>query len=101
MGDRDQQMSALKSLGYCVRAYSPWFAAIERNRLSPSEVDHLRLYIEGLAEKLEHLAEIVTEGTVTYSQVEAVLKDLYDVGFYPAKLAVTTVLHAFADEKTP
>jgi len=44
---------------------------------------------------------IVTEGTVTYSQVEAVLKDLYDVGFYPAKLAVTTVLHAFADEKTP
>jgi len=101
MGDRAQQMSALKSLGYCVRAYSPWFAAIERNRLNPSEVDHLRLYIDGLAEKLEHLAEIVTEGTVTYGQVEAVLKDLYDVGFYPAKLAITAVLHEFADEKTP
>jgi hypothetical protein len=100
MDDRDWQISALKSLGYCVRAYSPWFAAIERNRLNPSDIDHLRLYIDGLAEKLEHLAEIVPEGTVTYSQVEAVLRDLYDVGFYPAKLAITTVLHAFADENT-
>jgi hypothetical protein len=100
MDHRDRQMSALKSLGYCVRAYSPWFAAIERNRLNPSDADYLRFYIDGLAEKLEHLAEIVPEGTVTYSQIEAILKDLYDVGFYPAKLAIRTVLHAFADENT-
>lgn len=98
MGDRDQQISALKTLGYCVRAYSPWFAAIERDRLDPSEVDRLRLYIDSLAAKLERLAEVVPEGTVTSSQVEAVITELYDVGFYPDKLAITTVLHAFAHE---
>jgi hypothetical protein len=100
MGDRGDQMSALKSLGYCVRAYSPWFAAIERNRSNPSDVDDLCLYLDGLAEKLERMAEMVPEGIVTYSQIEAVLKDLYDVGFYPPKLAITTLLRAFADENT-
>jgi hypothetical protein len=101
MDDRDWQRSALKSLGYCVRAYSSWFARIERNQLNSSDEDDLRLYNDGLAEKLEHLGEIVPEGTVTYSQIEGVLRDLYNVGFYPAKLAITNVLHAFAHENTP
>jgi hypothetical protein len=98
MGDRDQQISALQTLGYCVKAYSPWFATIERDRLDPSEADRLRLYIDSLGAKLERLADVVPEGTVTYSQVEAVITELYDAGFYPDKLAITTVLHAFADE---
>jgi hypothetical protein len=44
-----------------------------------------------MAEKLERLAEVVPEGTVTYSQIEAVLKELYGIGFYPPRLAITTV----------
>jgi hypothetical protein len=98
MGDRDQQVSALKALEYCVKAYSPWFAIIESHRLDPSEVDRLRAYIDGLAAKLERLAAVVPEGTVTYSQVEAVITELCDAGFYPDKTAITTVLHAFEDE---
>jgi hypothetical protein len=100
MGDHDQQVSALRTLAYCVRAYSPWFATIERDRLDPSEVERLRLYIDDLASKLECLADVVPEGTVTYTQVEAVINELHDVGFCPAKMAITAVLHAFADEGT-
>jgi hypothetical protein len=99
MGDRDHQASALRTLGYCVRAYSPWFAIIERNRLDPSEVDRLRLYIDSLAAKLERLADLLPDGAVTYSQVEAVIAELYNAGFYPDKLAVKTVVDSFEDEK--
>jgi hypothetical protein len=99
MGDRDQQASAVRTLAYCVRAYSPWFVTIERNRLDPPEADRLRLYIDGLAAKLEHLAVLLPEGTVTYSQVEAVITELHDAGFYPDKLAIKTVAEAFEEEK--
>src|SRR5262245_27392186 len=99
MGDRDQQVSALRSLGY-VRAYSPTFVAIECNRLNPLDTNRLRLYLAAMAEKVERLAEVVPEGTVTYSQIEAVLKELYGIGFYPPRLAITTVLHAFVNEET-
>jgi hypothetical protein len=98
MGDRDRQVSTLKTLGYCIRAYSPWFVAIERDRLGPAEADCLRLYIDGLAENVERLADIVREGTVTCGQVEAIITELYDAGFYPPKLAITAVSQAFADE---
>jgi hypothetical protein len=98
MGDRDQQVSALRTLAYCVKAYCPWFAAIEANRLDPADVDRLQLYVDGLAAKLEHMADLVPEDTVPYSQVEAVIAELHGAGFYPDKLAVKTVLHAFADE---
>jgi hypothetical protein len=99
MGDREQQVSALKTLEYCVRAYSPWFATFERAGLDPSEVDRRRLYIDSLAEKLERLADLVPEGTVSYSQVEAVIAELHDAGFYPDKLAIKTVANAFSQEK--
>jgi hypothetical protein len=99
MSDREEQVSALKTLEYCVRAYSPWFAAFERNGLDPSEVERRRLYIDSLAAKLERLADHVPEGTVSYSEVEAVITELYDAGFYPDKLAINAVAHAFAQEK--
>jgi hypothetical protein len=98
MDDHDQQIFALKTLAYCVRAYVPWFATIERDRLDPSEMDSLRLYIDGLASKLEWLADIVPEGAVTYAQVEAVINELQDVGFYPPKVAIMAALHAFSNE---
>jgi hypothetical protein len=99
MGDCEQQVSALKTLEYCVRAYSPWFATFERAGLDPLEVDRRRLYIDSLAEKLERLADLVPEGTVSYSKVEAVIAELHDAGFYPDKLAIKTVANAFSQEK--
>jgi hypothetical protein len=98
MGNRDHQASALKTLGYCVRAYSPWFAMIESTRLDASEAERLRLHIDSLAAKLEGLAELVPEGRVTYREVEAIITELHDVGFYPARLAVKSVENAFAQE---
>jgi hypothetical protein len=98
MGDRDEKIRALKTLAYCVRAYAPWFETIERHRLDPSEAAHLRLYIGNLAAKLERLADLAKEGTITSRQVEAVIAELRDVGFYPDKLAINAVAHAFAPE---
>jgi hypothetical protein len=98
MGDRDLQVSTLRTLACCVRAYCPWFAAIEANHLDSADVDRLQLYIDGLAAELERLADLVPEDTVTYIQVEALIAELHRAGFYPDKLAVKSVLHAFADE---
>jgi hypothetical protein len=97
MGDRDHQASALKTLGYCVKAYSPWFVMI--GRLDASEAEQLRLHIDDLAAKLERLADLVPDGSVTYTQVEAVISELHDIGFYPDKMAVKSVESAFAQEK--
>jgi hypothetical protein len=36
---------------------------------------------------------------VTYRQVEAIITELHDVGFYPARLAVKSVENAFAQEE--
>jgi hypothetical protein len=68
------------------------------NHLDSADVDRFQLYIDGLAAELERLADLVPEDTVTYSQVEAVIAELHRAGFYPDKLAVKSVLHAFADE---
>jgi hypothetical protein len=98
MGDREEKVRALKTLAYCVRAYAPWFETIERHRLAPLETLHLRFYIDSLAAKFERLADVAEEGTVTHSQVEAVIAELHDAGFYPDRLAINSVAHAFAPE---
>jgi hypothetical protein len=98
MSNRERQVSALRTLGYCVRAYSPWFAKFEHAGLDPSEVDCRRLYIDNLAEKLERLADLVPDGTVSYSQVKAVIDELQDAGFWPDRLAVKAVACAFEQE---
>ena len=96
MRDREQQVTALKTLAHCIRSYSPWFATYERGGLDPSEVDRRRLYIDSLAANLDHLAELVPKGTISYGQVDAVMTELHNAGFYPDKLAVDTVVLAFA-----
>jgi hypothetical protein len=96
MRDREQQVTALKTLAHCIRSYSPWFAAFERGRLDPSEVDCRRLHIDSLAANLDHLAELVPKGAISYGQVDAIMTELHNAGFYPDKLAVDTVVLAFA-----
>jgi hypothetical protein len=97
--DPQQQVIALRTLACAIRSYSPWFATFERGRLDPSEVDRRRLYIDGLAANLDRLAELVPDGGVSYAQVDAIMTELHNAGFYPDKLAVDAVAQAFAERK--
>jgi len=99
MGGGDQRQAALRTLEYCVRDYASWFATYERAGLDPSQAECRRLYIESLAAKLGRLAELIPEVIVSYDQVQSIITDLYNCGFYPDKQALSAVVHAFLDKK--
>jgi hypothetical protein len=98
----ETSVSALKELAQEIKNHSWAFVRSGQRMLSPPETAAREQRIVALAGKMEELAEKVPQNTVTYVDVDAVLSQLREVGFFPDNLLVNNVaraIHALAQKR--
>lgn len=93
----EQCVSALKELASDIRANSAFFVRNGPKILTPSETATRQQRIEELAAEFEKLTDRVRQHSVTYEQVDAILKNLHNFGFYPNALLVSNLARAFVN----
>jgi translation initiation factor 2B subunit (eIF-2B alpha/beta/delta family) len=94
---REQCVSALRELAEHIRTNSAFFVQNGPKILTPSETATQQQRIEALAEELDKLAVTVPQRSpsVTYQQLDEILRKLRDLGFYPNDLLVSNLARAF------
>lgn len=90
----ETSVSALRELAQEIKGHSWSFVRDGPRMLSPSETAAREQQIVALARKLDELADKVPQIRVAYADVEAVLSQLREVGFFPDNLLVSNVARA-------
>jgi hypothetical protein len=91
----EQCVSALNELAQYVRTNAGIFVTTGPKMLTPQETSARKQKIEELANQIKTLAIKVPDGTVNYEAVEAILKKLRELGFFPDNLLVSNLARAF------
>jgi hypothetical protein len=93
----------IRALAREIRTHSWAFVRHGPQMPSPSETRAREQKIVTMAGEIDKLAESVPQGTVTYTDVEAVLSQLKEAGFVPDGLLVSNVaraIYALAQKRT-
>ena len=85
---------AIRALAQEIRSHSWAFVRHGPRMLSPSETAHREQQIAALADEIEKLADRVPRSNVTCEDVNAILSQLREVGFFPDNLLVSNVARA-------
>jgi hypothetical protein len=91
----EQCVSALLQLAEYVEATSGFSVTDGPRMLSPTEKAERKTKIVTTAAGLKKLADAISEGTVKYSDVEALLRDLQKSGASATNALVSNVARAF------
>jgi histone H3/H4 len=89
-----ERAQALKELSQEIKRHSELFVRDGPRMLTPSETNARRQQIEELATKIEKLADSGPRQNVTYRDVEKILEELRELGFFPDSLLVANAARA-------
>jgi hypothetical protein len=98
----ERTVSALKELAQQIRTDSWAFVREGPKMLHPSEANARQQGIIMLAGEIDKLAVQLLEGKISYSEVDAILLRLRDLGFFPDGLLVSNVarsIHALEQRR--
>lgn len=90
------QRSSIKAAADYVMAHSDIWVRKGPRVATLAEAKEQKRRIEAVSKKLEKLADVVPQGTVTYQQFEELLSQLHQLGTYPPNAMVSSIAHAFA-----
>ena len=93
--DKIDQVPALKAVAEYSRLNADFFVAIVPQVLNAEVRERNIQNIKVLANELDKLAELVVTETVSYKQVDAILREMQKYGFWPDSKLVMKVAKAF------